>query len=79
MMNMETKSTVSTFGQGISAACWSVKGKQVVCGDINGNLTQYTPEGEAKTVTEAPPSLQGRGIKGEYVNRSVAIRKTLIF
>jgi nucleoporin NUP159 len=64
MINMETKATIATFGQGITAACWSVKGKQIVCGDQAGNLTQYTPEGEAKTTTPAPPSLQGRGMRG---------------
>lgn len=65
MINMESKATIGTFGQGITAACWSVKGKQIVCGDQNGNLTQFTPEGEPKTVTEAPTSLRGRGSKGE--------------
>lgn len=67
MINMETKATVSTFGQGITAACWSVKGKQIVTGDQQGNLTQFTPEGEPKTVTEAPTSLRGRGMKGTSV------------
>lgn len=62
---MDSKATIGTFGQGITAACWSVKGKQIVCGDQNGNLTQYTPEGEPKTITEAPTSLRGRGTKGE--------------
>lgn len=69
MINMESKATVTTFGQGITAACWSVKGKQIVTGDQNGNLTQYTPEGEPKTVTEAPPSLRGRGMKGGTVSK----------
>lgn len=60
IVDMDAKTVSPRFGSNLTAACWSVRGKQIVCGDSIGNLTQFTPEGEAKTVTQAPTSLKGR-------------------
>lgn len=40
--------------------CWSPKGKQIVVGAVNGNLTQYKPDLKAVKSIQAP-SLPGTG------------------
>ena len=40
---------------GVTAASWSAKGKQIVLGNASGELHQLTPTGESKDVLPAPP------------------------
>ncbi|KDE07199.1 hypothetical protein MVLG_02599 [Microbotryum lychnidis-dioicae p1A1 Lamole] len=49
-----------------TSACWSVKGKQISVGDINGLVAQYTPEGQLKGSIPRPSSLSA-----EYQVRAV--------
>lgn len=51
----------------ITAACWSVKGKQIVVGMRGGGMAQFTPEGEKKAEIAAPVSLQGAGWDGMFI------------
>lgn len=50
VIDISTSTLVSTFPVGMNptAACWSVKGKQVVVGMKGGNLIQFTPTGEQR-------------------------------
>jgi hypothetical protein len=45
-------------------ACWSVKGKQIVCGRVSGDLVQYTPDGQPKASVPVPPTLEGLNYAG---------------
>jgi hypothetical protein len=49
-----------------TAACWSVKGKQVVVGVQGGNLIQFTPAGEQRgEATGLPDQLLSTGDRWE--------------
>jgi hypothetical protein len=38
-------------------ACWSPKGKQIVCGLYSGELEQYTPNGRLQRTIPTPNML----------------------
>lgn len=48
MIDLEAGKVTTTFGSDFTAACWSVKGKQLACGTRDGRIVQYTPEGEER-------------------------------
>ncbi|SCZ99633.1 BZ3500_MvSof-1268-A1-R1_Chr3-1g06172 [Microbotryum saponariae] len=58
----------TAFPPGLMAtsACWSVKGKQISVGDVDGLVAQYTPEGQLKGSIPRPSSLSA-----EYQVRAV--------
>lgn len=62
LINLETSSLASTFPADLeaTAACWSVKGKQVAIGTRHGFIAQYTPEGEKKAEIAPPSELEGQ-------------------
>ncbi|KAJ1307665.1 hypothetical protein OPQ81_001758 [Rhizoctonia solani] len=65
MINISTASKITTWGPAKSmdestaftSISWSVRGKQIVVGTRNGDLLQFTPEGERKQTIPPPPSL----------------------
>lgn len=61
IFNLETSSVHSTFPASPdgapTAACWSVKGKQLAVGTASGTILQYTPEGDQKARLARPADL----------------------
>ncbi|KAK4703129.1 hypothetical protein P7C70_g3097, partial [Phenoliferia sp. Uapishka_3] len=60
-LDIETSTLVNTFPAELqaTAACWSVKGKQISIGTRQGIIGQYTPEGEKKSEIARPSDLEG--------------------
>lgn len=61
LLNLETQAPVAFFPADLqaTAACWSVKGKQVAVGTRGGTIAQFTPEGEKKAEIGLPLALAG--------------------
>ncbi|KEP48699.1 hypothetical protein V565_117840 [Rhizoctonia solani 123E] len=65
MINVSTASRITSWGAAnssdestaLTSMSWSVRGKQIVVGTRNGELVQFTPEGERKQTIPPPPSL----------------------
>lgn len=62
-INLETHSAASPFPPtlGATAACWSVKGKQLAVGTASGLVGQWTPEGVQKAELQLPGGLSSTG------------------
>ena len=60
IINLSSGETTNMIGDGITAVCWSPKGKQVVCGRKDGQLVPYDSEGAEKTAIGLPTELQGK-------------------
>ncbi|KAI9598819.1 hypothetical protein BDF19DRAFT_189250 [Syncephalis fuscata] len=52
-----TPTTIDLNGEQAICACWSRRGKQIICGMKSGLIRQYTPTGELKREIACPPSL----------------------
>ncbi|KAL8291693.1 hypothetical protein RQP46_001951 [Phenoliferia psychrophenolica] len=61
LIDLESQSVVSTFPADLeaTAACWSVKGKQIAVGTRRGLIAQFTPEGVKKAEIPPPTALEG--------------------
>ncbi|CAO3598845.1 unnamed protein product [Absidia cylindrospora] len=71
IINWKSGDTVATIpGFDFSAICWSPKGKQVVCGRLDGTLEHYDLTGAKKDSLNSPESMQA-GYGDENVNRNV--------
>ncbi|KAI7850415.1 hypothetical protein BDC45DRAFT_518259 [Circinella umbellata] len=60
IIDLLTGSTTAEIGDGITAICWSPKGKQIVCGRNDGQLVPYDSEGIEKTAIGLPAELQNK-------------------
>lgn len=54
----------------VSAICWSPKGKQIVCGKLDGSLEHYDTKGERKASLNIPQAMSA-GHEEEEKNRYV--------
>ncbi|ORZ18508.1 hypothetical protein BCR42DRAFT_489862 [Absidia repens] len=71
IINWKSGDTVATMpGSDFSAICWSPKGKQLVCGRLDGTLEHYDLSGSKKDSLNSPESMQA-GYGDENVNRNV--------
>lgn len=55
--NFISDATGQILKEGVSCISWSVKGKQLVAGLIDGSAFQMTPEGVAKAQIPRPPGV----------------------
>jgi hypothetical protein len=70
LINWKTGETIANIpGTDFSAICWSPKGKQVVCGRLDGTLEHYDLTGVKKDSLPSPESMQA-GYDNENVNRA---------
>lgn len=81
IIDVETMQPVASFPASSmgspSAACWSVKGKQIAVGFANGFVAQFTPEGEKKAEVGPPPALTSSG--STYLVRSLEWLENNVF
>jgi nucleoporin NUP159 len=65
-----------TLKDGVSCISWSVKGKQLVAGLVNGTAYQMTPGGDGKAEIPKPPSVSS-GDHGKFLH--ILLRTKLTF